>query len=69
MSSDVKGWVTLWLLAIFLVLWVWTEWAEYGERDEFTQAVTDFIEPGARFTAADGEALEKRVEALEKSSE
>ena len=66
MSQDARAWITLGLVALFLSLWIWTELTEYEERSNFNTEVIEFVSKGDRFTQAEGDALTKRVEKLEK---
>ena len=54
------------LLAVFFAMWLYTEWAEYVERDAFFYEVDAFIHQGDRFTADDGRAMQARIEELER---
>ena len=53
------------LLAIFWMMWFYTEWTEFNERESFKHRVDTFISNGDRFTAEDGKKLEARIKALE----
>jgi len=68
----VKNWretVILALLVIFMSSWVVTEVVEHEKREIVTAETRAFMLQGPRFTAADGAALEARVEALENANE
>ena len=74
LNSDQRGWLTLLLIALFLVAWIWTEYTEYVERDNFTTEVYQFVSKGDRYTQAEGDKerdarlkLEERVRELEES--
>jgi thiaminase len=62
---------TLTLLVLFLCAWLYTEIAEYWERDTFRKEVHDFMNArsGNRFTAEEGAMLKSRIEILEKEHE
>jgi hypothetical protein len=57
------------LLLGFWTSWVYTEFKEAYARKDFNSQVKEFMHAGDRFTAADGAALRKRIEALEKQLE
>jgi len=58
-----KGHVVL--LMVFFGMWLYTEIAEYMERDTFQQQVHNFMYKGERFTADQGRAMNKRIAELE----
>jgi hypothetical protein len=57
------------LLLGFWVSWLYTEFKEAFERNDFYIEVQEFMHAGDRFTAADGATLRKRIEALERQLE
>ena len=56
-------------LVVFWVMWVYVAVENYIEREHFRSEVTEFIQPGPRFTAEDGAKLEARIKALEEKEQ
>jgi hypothetical protein len=54
-------------LFLFWALWVYSELDERGTQGNFYAEAQEFMSAGGRFTTEDGAALEKRIEALEKT--
>ena len=65
MREATRGWLTLVMVSLFMVLWSITEITEYQERDNFNTEVIKFVSKGDRFTQEEGDLLTKRVEDLE----
>ena len=64
------------LLTLFWAMWLYTEVSEYISRQEqidslkrHIEDIEEFKKKGDRFTADDGQALENRIERLEKEIE
>ena len=53
------------LIVLFLIMWLYTEVAEYNERHAIYMDFKSFHDKGKRFTAAEGDVLEARIEILE----
>ena len=73
-THELRSNLILFLLALFLTLWSYTEITEYRERENFTTEVYKFVAKGDRYTQAEGDeerearlALEQRVKQLEQS--
>ena len=62
-----KSGITLGLIILFLIAWVYTEVSEHLNRDKFKAEVIDFMDRGNRFTQEDGDALIRRLDDLEES--
>ena len=68
--SEIRSNLTLMLMVIFLSAWAYTEITEYFDREDFNAEVEEFMEGGGnRFTREDAEALERRVEKLERGDD
>ena len=66
---EVKPSAVLFLLAVFFILWTYTEVSEMRERDAVYEEVMTFMHKGDRYTQPEGDALEKRVQKLEEAAE
>jgi hypothetical protein len=61
--SSSSRWSTF-LITLFFAAWVWTEIAEYGQRDAFVKEVTTFMHSDNQFNRADGDRLVKIMAAM-----
>jgi len=57
------------ILFTFWGMWLYTEFTEYDDRENFKKEVTRFMERGDRFTQQDASALEKEIQHVQEKVE